>query len=198
MIADGDDAPAALAPGEMREQLLAVLVAGYETTAAMMAWALHAVARDSGTRRRCADGGYASLVIAETLRLRPPTWMFVRVAHRADRLPSGAAIPAGAKIYLSQYVSHRQPAIFPDPERFDPERFAGARTVPPFAYFPFGGGPRMCFGEGLARLLGVTLLETLAPAVDLRLVSNRQPRALPGLTLQIKGPVAVAVGAASD
>jgi cytochrome P450 len=94
---------------------------------------------------------YTRMVLEESMRLYRPTWIFVRMAMEDDRLPSGIAIARGSKLYLCQYVMHRHPRYFPEPERFDPERFSDAMREgrPGFAYFPFGGGPPTCIGSSL-------------------------------------------------
>lgn len=138
---------------------------------------------------------YVQQVLLEVLRLYPPTWMFVRVARSVDVLPSGTAIPAGAKIYLSQYVTHRDPRFFPDPERFDPARFTeeGSRTRPPFAYFPFGGGPRVCLGETLDRMEAALILATIVPRLHMELIQGQNISAVPAVTLRPFGSTRVIV-----
>src|SRR4029077_12204326 len=102
----------------------------------------------------------AERAVAESLRLYPPTWLYVRVAQRPDVLPSGAELAAGAVLYLSPWVLHRDPELWPVPERCAPSRFdpEAAQGRPRHAYFPFGSGPRVCLGETLARLeLGIAV-----------------------------------------
>jgi cytochrome P450 len=93
-------------------------------------------------------------VIAESMRLYPPTWIYIRIAQEHDTLPSGTAIKPGTKLYLSPWVCHRNPRWFPDPERFDPDRFTAAAIQgrPRYVYFPFGGGQRVCIGRALAQM----------------------------------------------
>jgi cytochrome P450 len=124
---------------------------------------------------------YAWMVLSESMRLYPPTWMFVRVARKDDRLPSGADIPAGSKVFVSQYVMHRDPRYFPRPDAFDPERFSDAAKAarPQFAYFPFGGGPRVCIGEGFAKMETVLVLACLLRRFQFEAVpgQNMEPEA---------------------
>jgi cytochrome P450 len=84
-------------------------------------------------------------------------------------------IPAGAKLYLCQYVLHRHPRYFPDPDRFDPLRFSEAakKERAQFAYFPFGGGARVCIGEGFAKMEGILVLATVARRFQLELVPGQ-------------------------
>jgi hypothetical protein len=94
----------------------------------------------------------------------------VRVARDDDELPGGTFIPAGSKLFFCPYVTHRQARHFPDPERFDPQRFSeeAKRDRPKFAYFPFGGGPRLCIGQTLAKMEGSTRSCLHPPPLSLR------------------------------
>jgi cytochrome P450 len=141
------------------------------------------------------DGRYAEAVLSEAMRLYPPTWIFVRVALAADRLPSGLELPAGAKLYLSQYVLHRSPRYFPEPDRFDPARFEDAPPAsrPEFAYFPFGGGVRLCIGKPFALLEGVLALTSIARRYQLSLEPGPPIAANPGITLRPLGPLRMRV-----
>jgi cytochrome P450 len=143
----------------------------HETTANALAWAWYLLARNPWVEARlhaevvAAAGSRAALtvedlprlplasqVFAETLRLFPPASAFGRRALEPCVL-AGFAIRSGDGILLSPYVSHRNPAIFPDPETFAPDRWS-AEPPPSFAYFPFGGGSRVCIGEAFARMEG--------------------------------------------
>ena len=96
------------------------------------------------------------------MRLYPPTWIYTRVPLADDVLPSQRKVKKGWTMYLCPYVMHRHPTYFPDPERFDPERFGDdAQERPKLAYFPFGGGPHTCIGESLARFEAVLVLATV-------------------------------------
>jgi len=154
---------------DVRAELKAFLVAGHTTTASALAWTWYQLSERSDVRAQLEEecrpllGGrapgvemlprleYTRRVIEEVLRLYPPTWLTARVPVENDTL-AGYTIPAGAIVLLSPYVTHRHPAVWEAPEIFDPDRFAPARaaTRPPFAYFPFGGGPRRCIGHAFA------------------------------------------------
>ena len=131
---------------------------------------------------------YTAMVLAESLRLYPPTWLYIRMANAPDVLPGGAKIPKGAKLYISQYVSHRNPRYFPDPEKFDPERFSetGKQGRPAFTYFPFGGGPRVCIGEHFAKIRAMLALSTLMQKLHFELEPDQTIEAEPGITLTPK------------
>jgi cytochrome P450 len=111
------------------------------------------------------------MVVAESMRLWPPTPLVFRVALEDDVLPTGTRIPAGSKLLISPYIVQRDPRNFPDPERFDPRRFdqEERRGRPRFAYFPFGGGPRVCIGRTLGTLQCRLVLARLAQRVRLEL-----------------------------
>lgn len=203
----GSDDGLALTDGEVRDEVLALATAGVETLGAGLtwAWALQAghPQHDARLAAECAAvlGGRAAeaadasrlefcrRLLSEAMRLYPPTWLFVRVALAADVLPGGARVPAGARLYLCQYLTHRDPRLFPDPERFDPDRFGEASVRPRLAFFPFGAGPRQCLGEGFAWTVGVLLLATVGQRFRLELAPGPLPAPHPGITLRPRAPV---------
>jgi cytochrome P450 len=201
-----------LSDEDVVEEALVLSVTGYETMAVALAWTWYLVARHPDVEARLhreVDGlhderpraedlaalGYVEATVNEALRLYPPTWIFVRVALGPDRLPSGVEIPAGAKLYLSQYVVHRSARYFPDPGRFDPSRFdpAGRASRPEFAYFPFGGGVRLCIGKPIALLEAVLALASIARRFRLALEPGAPVTPHPGVTLRPQGPVRMRV-----
>ena len=103
---------------------------------------------------------YTRQVFNEALRLYPPTWIIVRVANQEDALPGGARIQSGDKLYLCPYTMHRHPRYYPEPDRFDPDRFIPEAISgrPKFTFYPFGGGPKLCIGEPLARLEAISII----------------------------------------
>jgi cytochrome P450 len=120
---------------------------------------------------------YTDMVIKETLRLHPPAiGVFAREAI-ADVEIGGYRIPKGSTVRMLSYVVHHDPRWFPDPERFDPERFAPGRMeqLPPFAYFPFGGGPRVCVGNTFAQLEMTLVLAAILPKFHLALAPEQGP-----------------------
>jgi len=133
---------------------------------------------------------YSRQVLNESMRLYPPTWIFVRMALAEDTLPSGAPVEAGHKLYVSQYVVHRHPRYFSEPDRFDPDRFTPQAIAarPRFSYFPFGGGPRLCIGEHFAVLEMQAVLSQVLPAFRFELSGDAvTPR--PTITLRPNGGV---------
>jgi len=184
---------------QLRDEAVTLWVAGQTTVAAALAWTWYLLAQHpeaaSALQRELAtvlDGRrptsqdlphlhYTRLVLAESLRLYPPTWVSARTPSGADTI-GGYALPAHAVLLLSPYVLQRHPAFWEHPERFDPERFTPARAVgrPRFAYFPFGGGPRRCIGQNLAMLEMLTVLAMMAQAYEFHLVPAHpvEPEAL--------------------
>jgi cytochrome P450 len=111
------------------------------------------------------------MVITESMRLYPPAWVIGRQAI-ADCTIGGYRVPKGTVVLLSQWTMHRDPRYFAEPERFWPERWTDgfAKRLPKYAYFPFGGGPRVCIGSGFASMEAALALATIAQRVSLALV----------------------------
>ncbi|MFI8327057.1 cytochrome P450 [Streptomyces sp. NPDC085529] len=181
----------------IRDELVTLLVAGHETTATTLTWLYllldrHPEARDqalaagpdgSPERRQAVQA-----LVHETLRLYPSAWILPRHAAEADTL-AGHALPAGTDLVVSPYLVHRDPGLWPDPERFDPGRFTtpGRRPAHPAAYLPFGMGPRACLGLRFALRESVALLELLLPRFVPRFRSVPERTAY-GLTVRPDGP----------
>jgi cytochrome P450 len=124
---------------------------------------------------------YARQVLSESMRLFPPAWMIGRRALGSFEA-AGHVIPARAILLLCPWVTHRDPRWFPDPERFDPERWLPERIAerPKFSWFPFGGGTRICIGEQFAWLEAILALATVARRWRLRLAPGHrvEPQAI--------------------
>jgi cytochrome P450 len=179
----------------LHDEILALLSTGYETIGDALTWTLYLLAKHPDVEARVleeiregtADAlPYARMVLEESMRLYPPTWIFVRKALGPDRLPDGTAVEPGTKIYLCPYVTHRLAKYFPNPERFDPERFRPEVRAgrPRFAYFPFGGGQRICIGENFAMQEGLTVLATLLPRYRVELLESEPIVPRTGITLR--------------
>ncbi len=157
---------------EIREIVITLIAAGHETTALALAWSLHLVGRHPEVDDRLAeeartdpDAGrgapFARQVVREALRLYPPAWGIGRQTTRPLDL-DGHRIDAGTQVYVAPWVTHRDPRWFPDPERFDPDRWAdGSQSASARAWIPFGAGPRGCVGNGFAMLEAPLVLSTL-------------------------------------
>jgi cytochrome P450 len=120
------------------------------------------------------------------MRLYPPTWIYIRMARQTDRLPSGVDLPAGAKLYLCPWAIHRSARYFDDPLRFDPLRFTdeNRKARPKYAYFPFGGGPRICIGQALAKMQMPLTLAALIQRFDFELLPDQHIKPDPKITLR--------------
>jgi len=171
----------ALSDEQVRDELLTLIAAGHETIGNGMAWAWYLVARhpevEEGLQREADEiigNGeitndtvshlcYARMVVAETLRLYPPVWVFPR-RPMADYKIGEYTVPAGSYFQLSPYVTQRDPRYFADPEKFDPERWRGEENSrrASFTYFPFASGVHRCIGEGLSWTEGTVVLAAIA------------------------------------
>lgn len=189
LLAARDDEGLGLTDTEIRDQTMTLLAAGHETTANALSWTFYLLSKHPDARARLVEqlhdvlGGrrpevkdlaaltYLDQVVKESMRLYPPAWTLGRRAVSDFEL-DGYRLPAGTVVMFSQWVIHRLTDIWGDPERFRPERFepAAERAIPPYAYFPFGGGPRMCIGMPFAnleaRLVLATVLQRYAPNVE--------------------------------
>jgi cytochrome P450 len=183
---EGDGTP--MTDLQLRDETMTIFIAGHETTANLLTWTWYLLGAHPQVESRLHDelatvlGGrppgaadaerltYARMVIAESMRLFPPAWILGRRAI-ADCTVGGHEIPARGIVLLSQYVAHRNPRWYPEPERFDPERWTpeAAAQRPKFAYYPFGAGSRVCIGEQFALLEATLVLATLAQRWRLRL-----------------------------
>jgi cytochrome P450 len=123
------------------------------------------------------------------MRLYPPAWTTGREALE-DVVVRGVRIPKGAQILLSQWIVHRDPRWFPNPEGFDPDRWLPERAaaIPRFAYFPFGGGPRVCIGNHFAMMEAVLVLAMIVQKWRVDLVPGQRLELQPSVTLRQKGP----------
>ncbi len=171
---------------QLRDELVTMFAAGQETTATALTWLWYAldqnpevdrrlrreVAEVLGDRRPTFDDlsrlVYTKHVLQEVMRLYPPVWMYPRFAEQ-EAMIGGHRVPAGSPLLLCPFVSHRDPAFWPDPEAFDPERFTPERAAgrPRYAYYPLGGGPRQCIGNHFTimeeQLITAMMVQRLRP-----------------------------------
>ncbi|SFB25354.1 Cytochrome P450 [Amycolatopsis marina] len=202
--------------GGLRDELTTLLLAGHETTASTLSWALHLLDRHPGVARRLRAEAvdvlgdrlpefadlrrltYTGMVVQEVLRLYPPVWLLPRVALADDEI-GGYHVPAGADVVVCPYTMHRHPGHWQDPGRFDPERFAPDRPVtrPRYAYMPFGGGPRFCVGSNLGTMEAVFTIAVLMRDLRLTGVPGRRVVAEPMLSLRVRGGLPMTVHPAS-
>ncbi len=204
MLAAAPDRSAA-SERSLRDQVITIFLAGYETVANALSWTWYLLSRNPECERRFHEEvdrqlqgrqptfddvprlRYVEMVFAESMRLYPPAWAMGRYARNDFQLGE-FFLPARTTVLISQFITHRDPRFFPDPLRFDPERFApeakARRTK--FSYFPFGAGFRQCIGESFAWMEGVLLLAALAQRWKLKLVPAHPIEPEPLITLRPK------------
>jgi cytochrome P450 len=185
---------------ELRDQAVTIFLAGYETTALAMSWTWYLLAQhpevEKELHRELATLGdleaadaerlpYTRAVILESMRLYPPAYAFGREAI-ADCQIGGHTIPAKSTVFIVPWVVHRDPRWFADPERFEPSRWSGdfAKSLPTFAYLPFGGGPRRCIGNAFAMMEATLLLAAIARRYSMRIVEGQRIEPFPSITLR--------------
>ena len=177
---------------ELLDEMFTILMAGHETTATSLAWVLHhvlprpdVVDRIRADLRRVVGEGtlepqhvvqleYLDAVVKESLRLTPVATNVLRVLKAPTRI-GGLDLPAGVGVSAAIYLTHHRPDLWPDPERFAPERFVGARPSP-YAFLPFGGGERRCLGAAFAMYEMKVVLAELLARVDLRVAPGYRMR----------------------
>jgi cytochrome P450 len=201
----------------LRDQVITIFLAGYETVANALIWTWYLLAQNPDCEKRLhaeidreLQGRlptyddiprlrYTEMVLAESMRLYPPAWAMGRYA-RADFQLGEYFLPAKTTVLMSQFIMHRDPRYFPDPLRFDPERFspeAKARRAR-FTYFPFGAGARQCIGESFAWMEGILLLATISQKWKLNLVEGQTIEPEPLITLRPKYGLQMRIEARSN
>lgn len=188
---------------QLRDELMTLFLAGHETTANALAWTFFLLAQHPEVEARLQAelqgvlGGrlptaadvpqftYTEQVIAESMRVFPPVYAIGR-RSLADCEIGGYHVPGGTTFLMSQWVLHRDPRYFDEPEQFRPERWAAglAKRIPKFAYFPFGGGPRVCVGNSFAMFEAVLVLATLAQRFRIQLAPGE--RVVPWATVTLR------------
>ncbi|MGH9631574.1 MAG: cytochrome P450 [Bryobacteraceae bacterium] len=183
---------------QIRDEALTLFLAGHETTANALTWTWYLLAQNPEAEARLQEEWrtvlsgrvptfddipklrYTEMVLAEALRIYPPAWAMSRLVVQ-NYNAGGYDIPPGSVCSFSQYVIHRKPEYFPEPEAFRPERWTpeAREARPKFSYFPFGGGPRVCIGERFAWMEGVLLIAAIGQHWSMKLASGHkvEPRA---------------------
>ena len=203
--AQDEDDGATMTDKQLRDEVLTLFLAGHDTTALTLTWTLYLLAQnpDVETKLRAelesvvgnrapaaADRPnlkYAEQVIQESMRLYPPAWVVGRSVIESCTV-GGQALAVGNTVILSQWVVHRDPRWFADPETFRPERWQNdfAKTLPKYAYFPFGGGPRVCIGNTFALMESVLVLATVLQKWRFELIPDQHIVLQPAVTLRPK------------
>lgn len=192
--------------GELRDNLLTFIVAGHETTALTLSWALYLCAFDQdiqeqartqakavlgdriATAEDVAQLPFISQIVDETLRLYPPAGIISRTALSHDTLCDRDIQPKDT-VMIPIYALHRNHLIWDNPDQFDPTRFANRRSIPRYGYLPFGDGPRICIGASFALQEAVIILASLLAKFKFTPVTGRDPKPVMILTLRPEGGV---------
>ncbi len=208
-IQDADDG-SRMSDRQLRDEAVTMILAGHETTANTLTWAWMLLAQHPHVRQEMvqelqtvlegrsptvADMSklpYTNRVIKEVMRLYPTVSDITREATEDCKI-GGYAIPKGTTILMSQWVMHRHPRYFEDPETFNPERWKNdlEKQLPRGVYFPFGDGPRVCIGKGFAMMEALLLLATIAQNFQLELVPGHPIELQPSVTLRPKHGIQV-------
>jgi cytochrome P450 len=204
-----------MSDAQIRDEMMTLLLGGYETTANALAWTWYLLAQHPGVEARLheeldsvlgsriaagedvASLPFTRMVLAESMRLYPPAWLIGRIAVE-DHVAAGYHLRAGSLVIMSPWVVHRSARYFRAPEEFNPDRWLPERQAgrPKFSYFPFGGGSRGCIGEAFALMEGVLVLAALGQRWKFRLVGE-PPRISPAITLRPNSGIHVRVEARS-
>jgi cytochrome P450 len=188
---------------QLRDEVMTLLLAGHETTAVSLSWIwlllsqhpeveqklwaeLRAVLNGRGPRMDDLPNlPYTERVVKEAMRLYPPVWAVVRTAIKDCEI-GGYRVPAKCPVIMSQWVMHRDPRFYDEPDRFQPDRWLDERykAAPRFSYFPFGGGPRICIGASFAQTEAALVLATIAQRYQVRVASTAPIQPVPAITLR--------------
>jgi cytochrome P450 len=210
LLAVRDEGGGRMTDEQLRDEIMTLFLAGHDTTANSLSWTWYLLAQNPkadaelGAELHEVLGNrapapadlprlpYTEMVMKESMRLYPPAWGVGRRAIHDFEL-DGYRIPARTNFFLLQWVTQRDPRFFPDPERFDPERWRHdpIRTgkIPRFSYFPFGGGPRVCVGAVFAMMEATLLLATIAQKFRLTLAPHQSIEPLFSVTLRPKNGI---------
>ena len=195
---------------QLRDEVMTIVMAGHETTAIALSWTFYLLGKHPKVEEKlhselevALDGlsptiadlprlPYTDAIIKESMRLYPPAWAIGREVLEDCEI-GGFHVPAKTQMFISQYVVHHDPRFFDNPEAFFPERWAGGleKRLPKFAYFPFGGGPRLCIGQSFATMEAILLLATIAQNFRLELVPGQTVQTQPSITLRPKHGIRV-------
>ncbi len=190
---------------QVRDEIITLIVAGHETVATALMWCFYLLSKHPSEERDIVNSidnilngrtpsaqdvytlDYVSYVVQETMRLIPPVWLITRRAEKADII-QGYCVPEGALMIMSPYITHRHPALWENPEGFDPKRWQPevVKQRPRFAYIPFAGGPHLCIGDRFAQFEIALILTMVLQKFRLDLVPGHPIEMLPLATIRPK------------
>jgi cytochrome P450 len=205
LLAARDDDGSPMTDRQLRDEVMTLFLAGHETTANALSWTLYLLSQNPDVEARLhaeldavlsgqlpgmadvAELRYTGQVVKESMRLYPPAWGIGRQAQEPFEL-GGYRFEKDSLVFICQYITHRDARYFPDPQRFDPDRWIeeAARKVPRFAYIPFGAGPRVCIGAAFATMETSLLLATIAQRFRFTLDPGHRVVPLTSITLRPK------------
>ncbi len=207
-----DEDGSQMSDAQLRDEVMTIFLAGHETTALTLSWAWYLLAQNPeaeknfhaeldevlGGRPPTMDDvarlSYTEKIAKESMRLYPPAYGMGREAVKECEI-GGYRVPRGAQVFMFQWVTQRDARFFPEPEVFRPERWTEefSNSLPKYAYFPFGGGPRTCIGNYFATMEIILLLATIGQRYRMSLVPNQHVTLMPAMSLRPKEGIQVLV-----
>jgi cytochrome P450 len=204
LLAAQDDDGSRMSDRQLRDEMMTLYLAGHETTALTLSWSWYLLSQNPDVEAKLvaewsrvlagrlptaddlSDMPYTNAVVMEAMRLYPPAYLIGREATQDLEL-GGYRVKKGYTIFMSQWVNHRDPYYFPDPEAFRPERWDDglAMRIPKYAYYPFGGGPRICIGNTFALMEAALILATVGQKYRFTLMPNARIELKPQITLAL-------------
>lgn len=212
LLAAQDEDGGQMTDKQLRDEVITIFLAGQETTALTLSWTWYLLARNPEIEQRfheeidqVLNGNlptitdvpklkYTEMIVRESMRLYPPGYGVGRTAIEECEI-GGYRVPAKTQVFMFQWATQRDPRFFAEPERFEPERWTDelAATLPKYAYFPFGGGPRICIGNTFAMMEIILVLATIGQKFRFSLASNRPVEIEPAMSLRPKDGIVVTV-----
>jgi cytochrome P450 len=203
LSAQDEDTGRPLSDRHLRDEVVSMMIAGHETTALILSWAWHLLAEHPDVERRLHQElddvlgdrmptfadlehlPYTLMVLRETMRLYPPVWYMARKTTAATEV-NGCLLPENVIALVSPYTIHRHPDFWPNPDEFDPLRFAPDKKQTKYSYIPFGGGHHLCLGMNLALMEGHLILASLAKNYIVRPLPECPVKPRPAITLRLQ------------
>ncbi|HKO97664.1 MAG TPA: cytochrome P450 [Pyrinomonadaceae bacterium] len=214
LLAAHDEDGSQMTDRQLRDEVMTIFLAGHETVALTLSWVWYLLAKNPDAERqfheeidRVLNGRpptvedipnlkYTEMIAKESMRLYPPAYGLGREAIEDCEI-GGYLVPRGSQVFAFSWAMHRDPRYFDDPESFRPERWTEdfSNSLPKYAYFPFGGGPRICVGNYFAMMEAVLLLATIGQRFRFDLAPGHIVDLMPAMSLRPKDGIRVAVGA---
>ncbi|HEY5883725.1 MAG TPA: cytochrome P450 [Pyrinomonadaceae bacterium] len=212
LLAAHDEDGSQMTDRQLRDEVMTLFLAGHETTALTLSWAWYLIARNPAVEQKFHEeidqvlGGklpvaadlprlkYTEMIAKESMRLYPPAYGLGRQAVEDCEI-GGFRIRRGSQLFMFQWAMQRDPRFFPDPEEFKPERWTEefTNTLPKYAYFPFGGGPRVCIGNYFAMMEIVLLMATIGQRFRFSVQNEKPVELLPAMSLRPRDGIVVTV-----